>query len=69
VKQKGCGFESSEVKYSDFFKTARSYYAEEGLRAFGKGVIPRLGMNIPAVAMSWGTYEIVKSYLIAAQRE
>ena len=56
-----CGFSNEKVKYKDFMNTAKSFYTEEGYRAFGKGVLPRMGMNIPAVGLSWGTYEIVKS--------
>jgi hypothetical protein len=61
----GCGFpQPSSVKYNDFINTSKSFYYEEGIRAFGKGILPRMGMNIPAVAMSWGTYEMVKNALI-----
>jgi Mitochondrial carrier protein len=39
-------------------------YREEGIRAFSKGIGPRMCMNIPSCAISWGTYEIAKGFLI-----
>ena len=39
-------------------------YRNEGLIAFTKGVLPRMSINVPSTALSWGTYEIVKSLLI-----
>ena len=39
-------------------------YKNEGLMAFTKGMLPRMSINVPATAISWGTYEFVKSILI-----
>ena len=43
--------------------TARYVYKHEGLGAFTKGAIPRMAINVPSTALSWGTYEIIKSTL------
>lgn len=39
-------------------------YAREGIAAFGKGIYPRMTINVPSTAISWGTYEFVKGFLI-----
>jgi Mitochondrial carrier protein len=64
---KECGFELKKVRYRDFFQTIRLVYKAEGLSAFTKGVGPRMCINIPSTALSWGTYELVKSFI--AKRE
>ena len=35
----------------------------EGLSAFGKGIWPRMGLNIPSTAICWGTYEFIKGII------
>jgi len=37
---------------------------ENGYSGFTRGVSARLIANIPAVAISWGTYETMKNLLI-----
>ena len=59
----GCNFEVNPVRYKAVLQTAKSILKHEGISAFGKGVVPRIGINIPSTALSWGTYEIVKSFL------
>ena len=39
-------------------------YAREGIGAFGRGIYPRMAINVPSTAISWGTYEFVKGLLI-----
>lgn len=50
-------------KYSDFFTSVRLMYAEEGIRGFYRGLIPRAALSVPGAAMCWGTYESVKRFL------
>jgi solute carrier family 25 iron transporter 28/37 len=50
-------------KYTDFFASVRLIHAEEGLRGFYRGLIPRAALSIPGAAMCWGTYESVKTFL------
>jgi len=58
-----CGFEVKHTRYADIKTTARYIYRNEGLIAFTKGVLPRMSINVPSTALSWGTYEFVKSLL------
>jgi solute carrier family 25 iron transporter 28/37 len=41
----------------------RRIVAEEGYRAFTRGIVPRVLTQSPAVAISWTTYETLKSML------
>ena len=50
-------------RYTDFRATARYIYRTEGLLAFTKGILPRMSINVPSTALSWGTYELIKSLL------
>jgi len=50
-------------KYTDFITSVRLINAEEGLRGFYRGLLPRAALSIPGAAMCWGTYESVKSFL------
>lgn len=50
-------------KYTDFSTCVRLIYAEEGMRGFYRGLIPRAALSIPGAAMCWGTYESVKAFL------
>lgn len=58
-----CEFEIRKVRYKDLLSTAKYLYKNEGLVAFTKGVVPRMFINVPSTALSWGTYECVKSFL------
>jgi len=58
-----CGFELRKVRYRDFLTTIRIIYQREGLSAFTKGVGPRMCINVPSTALSWGTYEMIKTLL------
>ena len=58
-----CEFEIKRIRYHHFLDTAKYVREHEGITAFGKGIFPRACMNVPATALSWGTYEIIKSML------
>ena len=64
-----CSFEVKKVRYRNILQTAASIYQTEGLRAFGKGIYPRMTINVPATALSWGTYEFVKGILTKKNSE
>jgi len=51
-------------RYKDVVTTAKYIYKHEGISSFSKGILPRLSINVPATALSWGTYELVKSFLV-----
>lgn len=57
-----------KLRYLDFKSTVKYIYQNEGPLAFAKGIVPRMCINIPATALSWGTYELVKG-LIATNYE
>ena len=59
-----CHFDVKHNRYKDVISTAKYIYKNEGIFAFTKGILPRLSINVPATALSWGTYELVKSLLI-----
>ena len=62
-KKPDCSFEVKHTRYSDIKHTATYIYKNEGLGAFTKGVLPRMSINVPSTALSWGTYELIKSLL------
>jgi len=50
-------------KYDSFSTTLKTIMREEGGRAFFYGLAPRVLYTIPAAAITWGTYESIKSLL------
>ena len=58
-----CEFSVKNLKYLDFKTTVKYIYYTEGPLAFTKGIFPRMCINIPATALSWGTYELVKGLI------
>lgn len=50
-------------KYSSFLPTIGTIVREEGAMALFHGTLPRMLHAVPAGAMCWGTYEVVKSFL------
>lgn len=32
--------------------------------AFSRGIFPRMTINVPSTALSWGTYELMKGLFI-----
>ena len=63
VMEKECGNEFKKIKYLDFKTTVQQIYRNEGILAFTKGVLPRMSINVPATALSWGTYELIKGLI------
>eukprot|EP00307_Rebecca_sp_RCC1486_P010334 CAMPEP_0119432854 /NCGR_PEP_ID=MMETSP1335-20130426/48593_1 /TAXON_ID=259385 /ORGANISM="Chrysoculter rhomboideus, Strain RCC1486" /LENGTH=194 /DNA_ID=CAMNT_0007458691 /DNA_START=1 /DNA_END=585 /DNA_ORIENTATION=+ len=53
--------------YTGLAQTLRLVHAEEGIWAFARGLGPRVLYHAPSVAISWTTYETVKSALIRIQ--
>ena len=60
-----CGFEVKSSRYTDLRATVKHIYRTEGAIAFTKGILPRMSINVPSTALSWGTYELVKSLLVS----
>ena len=54
-----------EIKYRNIQDTFLKIVKEEGVGKKGllRGVLPRMLFNAPACAISWGSYEIMKSIL------
>lgn len=50
-------------KYKGAWDAVQRISAEEGSRAFFKGFNPRLLLHMPAAAISWTTYEMIKELL------
>lgn len=42
---------------------AKRIYGEEGLRGFARGIVPRMLVHAPSVAISWTAYEAMKALL------
>ncbi len=51
------------VTYVGMWSTMRKIWAEEGAWGFARGLRPRLIVHTPSMAISWTTYEYVKSLL------
>mmetsp|Transcript_13363 Transcript_13363/g.22729 ORF Transcript_13363/g.22729 Transcript_13363/m.22729 type:complete len:80 (+) Transcript_13363:888-1127(+) len=62
-----CDMQVKKIHYRSVIQTARHIYANEGAAAFCKGIYPRMTMNVPSTALSWGTYEIVKGFLVGKE--
>ena len=54
---------NQKVHYHNFSQTVQVLYQQHGLSAFTKGIMPRMMINVPSTALSWGTYEVVKGFL------
>lgn len=64
--RKDCDFECKDgVRYLDFKQTAKQILRDEGKIAFARGFMPRMLIYVPSTALSWGTYELLKSILIS----
>jgi len=57
-----------KVRYRDFLTSIKLIYQREGMKAFARGVGPRMCINIPSTALSWGTYELMKTLLGANKK-
>lgn len=62
---KECEFKVRGSRYTDLRATVKYIYRTEGAIAFTKGILPRMSINVPSTALSWGTYELIKSRLLA----
>lgn len=51
------------AKYSTVPDAIRVILKEDGMAGFFRGITPRIVTHTPAVAISWTTYEIAKSWL------
>jgi hypothetical protein len=38
-------------------------YQKEGLSAFSKGILANILIFVPSTALTWGSYELIKSIL------
>ncbi|CUM67198.1 uncharacterized protein PRCAT00004891001 [Priceomyces carsonii] len=47
-----------------FFSAAKALYRGTGMKAFSKGLKPRIIFNIPSTAISWTAYEMAKEILL-----
>lgn len=69
INKHECEFEVRKVKYKHLFSSIKYIYQHEGIWAFSKGILPRMCINVPSTALSWGTYELLKSLLNKRARE
>lgn len=53
-----------KLKYKNVKHAIGKVFREEGMSGFMKGSIPRMCIVAPGWAISWGTYEMFKSFLI-----
>ena len=53
------------VKYKNFSSTAKKMIAEEGIKSFVKGTIPRAMQASLSSALSWVSYEFIKHYFLS----
>jgi len=58
-----CKFDIKTTHYRDLSSTVKYIIKNEGIKSFSKGAIARLYINVPSTALSWGTYELVKTLL------
>ncbi len=56
------------VKYRDFLSAVRTMVKEEGLKCFGRGVLPRAMQASMSSALSWVSYEFIKSFFLSKLR-
>lgn len=52
------------VLVSFVVRQVRQIYAAEGTAGFFRGTLPRTLVHMPSVAVSWTTYETVKTWLL-----
>jgi solute carrier family 25 iron transporter 28/37 len=52
------------AQHKTWYDAARTIARAEGVAGFFRGAIPRVLSHTPAVAISWTTYESLKSYLL-----
>ena len=52
------------VKYKDLISAAKTIVKEEGMRCFGKGILPRAIQASMSSALSWVSYEFIKNLFL-----
>ena len=60
------GINVGSPRYLGMLQTAKVVFAEEGIKGFFRGIIPRVFVHAPSVAISWTTYESIK-YLFGSK--
>ncbi len=55
--------EHTRLRYKGILDAARQIHLAEGYAGFFRGMVPRLLVHTPSVAISWTTYETVKEFL------
>lgn len=55
--------EHTRLRYKGIMDAAKQIHAAEGAMGFFRGMVPRLLVHTPSVAISWTTYETVKDML------
>jgi len=63
VRDRGAVPPRSPILYRGLVDAAKHVYTTEGITGFYRGMLPRLLTQAPSVAISWATYEEVKSIL------
>ena len=58
-----------KLQYEGLADAVRQISAAEGWRGFFRGIVPRLLVHMPSVAISWTTYETVKTWLQEADSQ
>lgn len=53
----------NRINYVGTFQTIKHIFVEEGLVGFTRGVLPRILVHAPSVAISWTAYETAKNIL------
>ena len=61
--KKDCKFNIKTSNYTDVKSTIKYIIKNEGYMSFTKGSFAALLIYVPATALSWGTYEMIKSLL------
>ena len=57
------------VNFSSSLQVARQIYLQYGFSGFSRGVLPRVLVHSPSVAISWTAYEAVKSLLVKLEHK
>jgi solute carrier family 25 (mitochondrial iron transporter), member 28/37 len=66
----GCGEKPLvTLQYQGLADAVRQISAAEGYRGFFRGLVPRLLVHMPSVAISWTTYETVKTWLQDSEQQ
>ncbi len=64
LQTKGVSHNPEMRAVTGFSSAARALYKEGGIRAFTRGLKPRIIFNVPGTAISWTAYEMAKEILL-----